>query len=60
MDSWNSPKDLTEPIMWLLVFCFREPLIAGGQPDDDRIYVENRIERAPDYTETGELLCVFT
>lgn len=28
-----------------------EPFIVGGQPDDDRIYVENRIERAPDYTE---------
>jgi len=28
-----------------------EPFIVGGQPDDDRIYVEERVERAPDYTE---------
>ena len=35
---------------------FSEPFIAGGQPDDDRIYIENRVERAPDYTETGEVL----
>ena len=31
--------------------CFSEPYILGGQPTDDRIYVESRIERAPDYTE---------
>lgn len=31
-----------------------EPFIAGGQPLDDRIYVENRVERAPDYTEGEE------
>ena len=31
--------------------CFSEPFIVGGQPDDDRIYVEERVERAPDYTE---------
>ena len=30
---------------------FSEPFIVGGQPDDDRIYVEERVERAPDYTE---------
>ena len=30
---------------------FSEPYILGGQPTDDRIYVESRIERAPDYTE---------
>ena len=35
---------------------FSEPFIAGGQPDDDRVYIENRVERAPDYTETGEVL----
>ena len=35
-----------------------EPYILGGQPDDDRIYVENRVERAPDYTE-GEREYVF-
>ncbi|XP_059086244.1 fasciclin-2-like isoform X2 [Tigriopus californicus] len=28
-----------------------EPYIPGGQPLDDRIYVENSLERAPDYTE---------
>ena len=29
-----------------------EPFVLGGQPgDDDRIFVNNRIERAPDYTE---------
>lgn len=28
-----------------------EPYIPGGQPLDDRIYVDNRVERAPDYTE---------
>ena len=30
---------------------FRDPYIPGGQPMDDRIYIESRIERAPDYTE---------
>ena len=30
---------------------FSEPFVVGGQPDDDRIFVEERIERAPDYTE---------
>ena len=33
------------------LLCFSEPFILGGQPTDDRIYVESRIERAPDYTE---------
>ena len=31
-----------------------EPYILGGQPTDDRIYVESRVERAPDYTEGEE------
>lgn len=37
--------------IYLYLFCFSEPFIIGGQPNDDRIYVENRVERAPDYTE---------
>ena len=28
-----------------------EPFVLGGQPDDDRIFVSSRTERAPDYTE---------
>ena len=30
---------------------FSEPFILGGQPNDDRIFVSSRTERAPDYTE---------
>ena len=30
---------------------FSEPFVLGGQPDDDRIFVSSRTERAPDYTE---------
>ena len=45
--------------MDLCYVCFSEPYIIGGQPEDDRIYVENRIERAPDYTE-GEIQCACT
>ena len=33
---------------------FSEPYILGGQPTDDRIYVKNHVERAPDYTEGEE------
>ena len=33
---------------------FSEPFLVGGQPDDDRIFVEERQERAPDYTEGEE------
>jgi hypothetical protein len=40
----------------LFLYLFSEHFVAGGQPDDDRIYIENRVERAPDYTETGESL----
>ena len=36
---------------WHFLNFFSEPFIVGGQPDDDRIYVEERVERAPDYTE---------
>ena len=41
-------------IQWSLIsnlLHFRDPYIPGGQPMDDRIYIESRIERAPDYTE---------
>lgn len=31
-----------------------EPLVIGGQPGDDRVFVEERKERAPDYTEGEE------
>ena len=36
-----------------MIFCFffSEPFVVGGQPDDDRIFVQERVERAPDYTE---------
>ena len=33
---------------------FSEPFVVGGQPGDDRIFVEERKERAPDYTEGEE------
>ena len=34
-------------------YCYHssEPFVVGGQPDDDRIFVQERVERAPDYTE---------
>jgi len=28
-----------------------EPYVIGGQPNDDRVFVQERTERAPDYTE---------
>ena len=31
-----------------------EPYVVGGQPEDDRVYVQTRVERAPDYTEGEE------
>ena len=40
-----------EEVSLCVLPCFSEPYILGGQPTDDRIYVESRIERAPDYTE---------
>ena len=30
---------------------FSEPYVIGGQPNDDRVFVQERTERAPDYTE---------
>jgi len=42
--------DPTPDIIWRK-WSRNEPYILGGQPTDDRIYVESRIERAPDYTE---------
>ena len=42
----------TRNIDWVIIFS--EPFIVGGQPMDERIYVENRVERAPDYTEGEE------
>ena len=35
-------------------FHFSEPFVVGGQPGDDRVFVEERKERAPDYTEGEE------
>ena len=37
-------------IQYLLLYS-SEPFVLGGQPDDDRIFVSSRTERAPDYTE---------
>ena len=39
-----------EPLL-NLTYIFSEPFVVGGQPDDDRIFVQERVERAPDYTE---------
>ena len=33
------------------LFCSRTPFYVGGQPDDERIIVEETVIEAPDYTQ---------